>query len=118
MILPHAKDCEQIEYYVSDFLALANGLALAYPDPGFRRYMEPDRQELLEACRRLMDVLAAPERAEFRQLAARWRESIRASALLEGLARHGGAFTPHKERALVQGERPFSLDIVARVHSR
>lgn len=70
MILPHAKDCEQIEYYVSDFLAYANGLALAYPDPGFRRYIEPERQELLDACRRLMDVLAAPDRAVIRQACA------------------------------------------------
>ena len=81
MATPLPKDCEQIEHFVADFLALAVGLALAYPNPGFRPYIEPERQELMNACRVLMDVLASEERAAIRTAIAVRRNSLRAPAL-------------------------------------
>ena len=81
MILPHAKDCEQIEYFVGDFLALAQGLILAYPDPGFRAFIEPERQELIDACRGLLAVLASPERDPCSRAAVERRAGVREPAL-------------------------------------
>jgi len=81
MATPLPKDCKQIEFFVGDFLALAQDLLLAYPDPGFRPFIEPERQELIDACRGLLDVLASPDRAACHRALLARRASLREPAL-------------------------------------